>query len=180
MTDYDQWQLATDCTKVINGTNTPEEVVNSFMDQCSLTVEPPSAEDHKNNICLIPEITTCNVTGQWKVYDKTIETACHSFQQNYVHEQFFRTIIYKNIYCFLCNSQHRLVYDICRPLKDAGRTTTQGFLALIDFNKIERKMEDVTSTGCAVDEIKDHFQVLYIVCFKLLITTYFKCVLFKK
>ena len=161
VTDYDQWHLVTDCTEAMNGTDSPDEVVQAFMDQCSLTVKPQNAKDHTDNICIIPDITACNVTGLWKVYDKTIETGCNSFQQTYIYgENVFKTALYRNVYCFLCNSPHQLIYDICHPLNDRGRTDTQGFIGLIDFIRIGGQSEDKTSTDCAVDEIKDPFQVL--------------------
>ena len=160
--DYNDWQLATSCREPMNGTNSPDEVIKAITDTCGLTMEPPSKEDHMDNICLIPDITTCNVTGQWNVYDKALETACQSFQQPYVYELMFKTTIYRNIYCFLCNSRHQLVSDLCTPLKFRGKTGSTAFLGLLDFNVIERKQQ-VRKTAepvCDVDEINDPFQVI--------------------
>ena len=160
--DYSPWQLATDCMEAINGRNSPYEVVKGFINECSLTVEPPSTEDHTDNICLAPDITTCNVTGKWKIYDKSMETACNSFQQIYILRQISRTVIYRNIFCFLCNSQYPLISDVCLPY--TGRTASVRFMGLLDFNKIERKTEvgEKADRVCAVDEIEDPFQVLTI------------------
>ena len=162
--DYSLWQVATDCVEVMNGQNSPNEVVKSFMNKCRLTVEPPSKEDHTDNTCLIPDIMECNVTGQWDVYDQTLETACNSFQQFYIHEILFKTVIYGNIFCFLCNSKYPLVSDVCLPIKYKGRTTSTRFMGLLDFNKIERKteVEEKADPVCAVNEIKDPFQVFNI------------------
>ena len=163
-----QWRLATDCPEAMNGTNSPDEVIEAITNMCGLTVEPPPKEDHMDNFCLRPDITICNVTGQWKVYDQALETACLRFQQPYVHVQLFRTIIYRNIYCFLCNSPHQLVSDICSTLKDRDRTGSTAFLGLLDFNAIERKQEGGTQANpvCDVNEVRDSFQVISIDQFK--------------
>ena len=163
--DYTPWQIATHCTEALNGQNSPNEVVNRIIDECRLTAVPPSMEDHTDNVCLIPEITQCNVTGQWEVYDQALETACNSFSQIYLEEKLFGTPVYSNVYCFLCNSQYPLVWDICTSTAGTKRNSPNGFMGILDFTEINR----VKAIGandelrqdpvCTVDEIKDPFQV---------------------
>ena len=157
--DYTPWQMATHCTLPVNGTNSPGDVVKSFVERCSLTVVPPNTEDHTNNACLIPDITACNETGLWKVHDQTVYTACNSFQQTYINERLFLTSIFRNIYCFLCNSPNQLISDVCKPIILSDRDTSKGFIGLIDFKTIKRKNEVDSVSECAPDEVKDPFQV---------------------
>ena len=99
--NYSPWQLATDCVEVMNGQNSPYEIVKGFINECSLTVEPPSTEDHTDNICLAPDITACNLTGKWNIYDQSMETACISFQRIYIQRQVSHTVLYRNITFFI-------------------------------------------------------------------------------
>ena len=46
-------------------------------------------------------IGTCNVTGDWNVYDKDFETACDIYLDPYT-DPF--GITYKNIFCYSCNT----------------------------------------------------------------------------
>ena len=159
--DYIPWKVITDCMEVINGQDSPNEVINTIIDKCRLTLDPPDMMDHTDHLCLIPDITACNVTGQWKVYDPALETACKSFQQIYTAVSLFQTVIYRNIYCFLCNSQYPFVADVCPSEKD-GRGKQTGFMGIFDFTGVTRQGEGAMDSGpvCEVDEVRDPFKVV--------------------
>ena len=58
-------------------------------------------------------IDTCNVTGQWTVYDLDTEQACQLFPLIYSMSPF------KNYFCALCNG-HKLRRDIISPMTGLG------------------------------------------------------------
>ena len=98
--DYTPWQLSTDCTEAMNGQHSPNEIVNNIIKNCSLVVIPPLSTEEYMSRCFQPEITKCNMTGNWQTPDKDIENACSSISQNYLETFFGWTTVYKNVYCF--------------------------------------------------------------------------------
>ena len=163
---YTPWQISTDCIGALNGQISPNDVVNHIIDKCSLTVVPPGTNDNTGQ-CLMPEYTKCNLIVDWVVYDQAMENACNNFSQIYIEENTYRTKVYKNIYCFLCNSpRDKLVRDVCISYAASReRTGKLGFTGLLDFEGIERAKEfgatDELGHGpvCDIDEIKDPFKV---------------------
>ena len=88
--------------------------MNYILKECEIIVGPPSMESHSDDICMVPDITQCNVTGQWESHDLALETACNNFNQIYLEEKAWTTVAYRNVYCFLCNSPRgQQVPDIC-------------------------------------------------------------------
>ena len=167
VTEYSLWQIVTNCYETMNGQDSPDEVIKSVLDECELTLEPPSNEDHTDNLCLIPSISTCNVTGQWQLYDEALEAACKDFQQIYVMERPYPTILYRNIYCFLCNAHLPLIVDECPNIEllySQRSGVGAGFTGILDFTAIQEKTAAETNPGpvCAINEILDTFQVFLI------------------
>ena len=163
--DYTPWQISTDCAEALNGQNSPNDVVNHIIEHCSLLVVSPSTENYMNQ-CFEPEITQCNMTGDWETHDEALETACNSFSQSYIREHLFRTKVYSNVYCFLCNSRRDDVWDVCNSYAALNtRSDGRGFTGILDFTAIESVKEDrsnnVLGHGpvCAIDEVQDIFQV---------------------
>ena len=163
---FTSWLISTDCMEALNGLNSPIDAINHIINNCGLFLEPPSKEDNTGR-CLVPEITQCNVTGVWETYDQALEQACNSINQIYVKEDMYRTHIYKNVYCFLCNSgQDRHIGDVCTS-NDLTNTRTgrQTFTGILDFRWMETVKEmDASDTRrpgpvCAIDEISASHQV---------------------
>ncbi|CAC5404829.1 unnamed protein product [Mytilus coruscus] len=46
----------------------------------------------KNNVDVI---STCNVSGTWKTFDRDIEFACQMYDNIF--------LLFKNVYCYICN-----------------------------------------------------------------------------
>ena len=174
--DYSSWDIETNCLEVIDGQHSLSSVVRQIIDECSLTVVPPKDENHMNNICLMPEISKCNITGEWKIYNQSLEQACNSFKQIYVHEfrdNFPREVVYGNVFCFLCNSpSDRVTNRLCTsPSKTLSIINKLGHSGILNF----REIETATNTGvygghgqdpvCDIDEIFDPFQVFTICTF---------------
>ena len=164
--NYSPWQVRTDCTEAMNGHNSPEAAVNYILKECEIIVGPPSMESHSDDICMVPDITQCNVTGQWESHDLALETACNNFNQIYLEEKAWTTVAYRNVCCFLCNSprgQH--VPDICPNGAARPKFSNNGFSGILDYRAFERVKEtaanDVLGSDlvCAIDEIEDPVQV---------------------
>ena len=79
------------------------------------------------------EISTCNETGLWPVYNATTDIACNSFI-----DPFNRT--YKNYFCYLCNVERPIDIDkhVCRASEDNINRFTPSFNAVLDINTIKR------------------------------------------
>ena len=166
---YTPWPISTDCIEALNGLNSPMDALNYILSNCSLSVVPPSMEVNTGR-CIVPEITHCNFTGEWETYDQALESACNSFSQIYLDESWLPTRIYRNVYCFLCNSRQDLrVRDVCTSYDETNiRSGRPGFTGILDYRWMETVKEIDTSDThqpgpvCAIDEISDPYQVLII------------------
>ena len=102
--------------------------------QCNITFKAP--EKKKVQGCIPYTISTCNVTGQWRVYNETLETACNSFVDPYNYT-------YKNVFCYLCNTDDSDHVDQrhCPKIKmKLGSVSgyTPPFLAIMDLNAVSK------------------------------------------
>ena len=164
---FTPWKIRTDCTEALNGKKSPEAAVNFILDECGLTVESPSTEDHTDNVCLVPDISQCNVTGRWESHDLALETACNSFNQIYTKENLIATTRYRNVYCFLCNSpKGQVVSDICSYEYSSIKHGGVSFSGILDYKVFAKRVKETGGNGilephpvCAADEIKDPMQV---------------------
>lgn len=68
---------------------------NGMENGCTLTLTPP-VNTFQRHCEVNVLIRTCNITGNWDVYDKEIEDACAYYRKPYE--------LYENIFCFLCNT----------------------------------------------------------------------------
>lgn len=101
ISDAVPWQLMINdtCNETLDS-STVDEMLNIMVDrQCgsiefrpSHTMAPRICPNVQRNHILI---YTCNVTGTWKKYDKDINFACNTFENDFK--------FYKNIFCYLCN-----------------------------------------------------------------------------
>ncbi|XP_019918392.3 uncharacterized protein [Magallana gigas] len=62
---------------------------------CALKLTPP-VNTFQRHCEVTSLVSTCNITGDWDVYDKEIQDACKHYQKPYK--------FYQNVFCFLCNT----------------------------------------------------------------------------
>ena len=98
------WGLKLHCMQYFKfgGENILQRVVR---DRCNIFFKPPrNAMLPRACIPHSDTISTCNVTGLWPKYNKTIDVACSAYMDVF-------NASYKNIFCFLCNTNE--VCDSC-------------------------------------------------------------------
>ena len=115
--DVVYWKLyiLPDCLHILDITfandREREEVI---LKTCNLLAFPPNISYSESVSCYGPAfgtaISTCNVTGQWDVYDHVLESRCSSMSLYYnsaylYYSNTFIKPIYKNVYCYLCNTK---------------------------------------------------------------------------
>ena len=97
-------------------------------------------------------ISSCNVTGLWLVYNQTIETACESFTDPF-------NFTYKNYFCYLCNVAKHLPVEewICKKSNNtSGHTSiTPPFSAILDVSVLDRDTSKEALT-CTRDQFPDY------------------------
>ena len=101
-----------------------------------LTMEPCSAS---------PEhmISSCNVTGLWANYSRSIEIACHSFT-----DPFNQT--YRNYFCYLCNIGKPIPRDkrTCATHTSRQSSLDAQFAFTVSYDLIMQSSAD-TSLNCS-------------------------------
>ena len=105
VTTYILFDLHISCKEQLS--NALFEVMNMpslFESSCYIWFDSPKPEIEIQSRCFTPDVTSCNETGIWDNYDPNIDMACNSFTFLYRHT-LKRLVIYKNIYCFLCNNK---------------------------------------------------------------------------
>ena len=152
------WNIQTTCKKILTAsyTNVTEVI---FSEKCDLINEVP--ETHAEMVarfrCYIPGITTCNQTGLWRRYDRYTEDACQSFTQMYFQYELIGGPVYKNVFCYLCNSEETLPsVHLCTKRDTVGRSP-YSFSALINIEEI--KAAPPNNSDCRVDELNDIYLV---------------------
>jgi hypothetical protein len=101
ISDAVPWQLMINNTYKENfESSTVDEMLKIMVDRKCGNMELRPFHTMAPRICPnVPRghilIDTCNVTGTWKRYDKDINFACNTFENDLK--------FYKNIFCHLCN-----------------------------------------------------------------------------
>ena len=101
ISDAVPWQLMINNTCKENlESSTVDEMLKIMVDRKCGSIEFRPFHTMAPRICPnVPRshilIDTCNVTGTWKRYDKDINFACNTFENDLK--------FYKNIFCYLCN-----------------------------------------------------------------------------
>ena len=93
--------IVTDCDFDTFDKNVPNSVKeleqNLRMSKCNAAYFVPRIG---NTACPEPgDISDCNVTGLWDIWDKEIDNACHT-----IDSKFF---VFKNVFCYICNTGAR-------------------------------------------------------------------------
>ena len=144
----------------------PQILGNPFTDTCDLINEVP---DNLRPItgkyrCYISEISSCNTTGEWDNYIEEIETACHTFESQFIRHTVLLTEVNRNIFCAICNRKADTMSQMmCPPYTDQEpeKGTVPPFTALFNFETIHQIQDEhsISQRRCPVDEIMDEFMV---------------------
>ena len=136
---YIKWKMSVKCTKIPS----KPELSSQFMldDGCEIKLKTPDNVPKKYfPVCALADYNHCNETGEWTKYNADIERSCEMFHSPYFHESATSTrigteskiITYKNVFCFFCNVDNRViakpVQPVCSLSRDFGRVSTVNLL----------------------------------------------------
>ena len=123
--------------------------------KCNIFYRGPFRELNPAQNCSIIryQISQCNETGLWPVYNETIKQACEAFIDPF-------NFTYQNYFCYLCNSGDISPRDswYCSAPSDMIQDLSPGFSMLLDINVlVEMETGDL---GCALyEQFSDHKMV---------------------
>ena len=165
---YKEWQLGTDCPEILEGDFSYRE--KKFISRsCRLLVTPPGKLDVAPSQCLMSDISECNKTGDWRIFDKGMKEACDALDLPFLRDAVAGVEVYKNVFCYLCNSDPgENLENVCRPLEDSTKEINGpvSFLALFNY----RLFEESTGTSeapCPADKVLDPYMVKILFLFLL-------------
>ena len=103
----------------------------------------------------IYHISTCNETGLWQIYNRTIERACESYTDPF-------NLTFKNYFCYLCNTAEKLPLSQWKCRK-SNRTyeefnLTPPFSAIIDI-KVLQVSDNTDRLFCKHSQFPDRITV---------------------
>lgn len=123
----------------------------------------------KDHVCYTNTdiISVCNATGNWLTFDPLIEAACDSYTTVF---ESYTSVKYKNVFCYLCNSNLSSKHDI---LCVSGRATVYNrdivlpppLTRLLNFFP-DGRQED-TDKSCNPNQVLDKRTVS--LCFQILL-----------
>ena len=153
---YKQWNLETSCMSFLTNANHSQNL-RSFPDFCSLFVSPPNRKAFEN-MCIAPDISTCNETGLWKAKNSATEKLCETHPLMFVEPIWNTVRVYRNVFCFKCNSPPgKPIQDIC-PYHAFGTGKTIGsFTAILNIFEADNTL--TKKRRCAVEEVEDPLKV---------------------
>lgn len=163
--DYIEWDLLTTCMEFLQPDMFTQEI-EDFPDECTLSLRPSSNLKASEFECLIPDIARCNASCLWQHYDKAIEEYCSSHTQPYLEETYTSVIIFKNIYCYICNKGLASIpSDVCSDFDDRfGKSGLNSFISVLDYHAIRTTSSSVQPGECRSDEIPDLLKVFNCQC----------------
>ena len=137
-TEY--WTVRLDCPTLddqlsVFGLDTIAHSV-SQTEQCNLIYTSPSIPDLRLRTCQ-EVISTCNETGQWRIYNALIESACLAFSSVF-------DSTYSNVFCYMCNSafiSENTIMELCQP-SNKGDIEVFSFSALLRLPNAQRSRQD--------------------------------------
>ena len=106
--EYTYWELVVNANETFTDLNfdkIPERVIAEGK---WYSRAPDNIENYRvvTNRCFPEAVSTCNETGLWDRYDSDLETACKTSGPTYYEGIFvWFPVIYKNVFCFLCNQR---------------------------------------------------------------------------
>ncbi|XP_071081450.1 uncharacterized protein [Haliotis cracherodii] len=136
--NYTPWDVYINCREDFDSSNYTD--INSLIRSageihCSISTNIKNKDYY--NTCFLGRkmVSTCNVTGLWQEYNKSIEEACHSYYNP-------TRMYYKNIFCHLCNGepeQELKCPSECHIHKVAEFSVTS-FAALLNFENSDAEV----------------------------------------
>ncbi|XP_046571888.1 uncharacterized protein LOC124280053 [Haliotis rubra] len=99
--NYTSWDVYISCDEDIDSSNYTNinSLIRSAKDLNCLVTTNIKKGGHARSCAMDSNmVSTCNVTGLWREYNKSIEEACHSYYNPTLNN-------YKNIFCHLCNGR---------------------------------------------------------------------------
>lgn len=117
---------------------------------CNIFYQKP---DGVKDVKCQKKVSTCNETGEWMIYDPVIDVACQLYNAEV-------TFNFKNIFCFLCNTNFRDIDKKCN-----NRLVEVAFSAILNFNDHPNTQENMATylssyeERCAYGELFDPLQV---------------------
>ena len=109
-------------------------------------------------------ISSCNVTGLWPIYNRSIEIACKSYIDPFNHT-------FKNYFCYLCNiaEQNPVEHWECQKsnLTRGDMNLTPPFAAILDLTVLGLDYNDKMEP-CETNQFPDNKLVSVIVVFMYL------------
>ena len=156
------WKVQTTCLEILTaGFSNVLDFLLSENNCNIINVAPEGLELNQEKFrCYIPRFTSCNLTGRWQQYDNEIEEACLLYAVPFFHLrqplfQFSSPIvtIYKNLFCFLCNSgDPNIIVDKICPNRDEI-SAYRRFGAIVNLDTMET--EQSGEFACELDELFD-------------------------
>lgn len=164
------WKPRIDCTSGMFEVYSLDKIIEDIhqSEYCSLSFERPVEDTPFLPSCGF-YISECNMTGNWKEYDPLIEDGCEAFFSPFQN-------IYKNVFCYLCNSGDSLS-DIptCRI-----PPSTMFTVSMVLKYAIGQDSANATNDTTNVDRrVFDPFQVLYLIFFLFRLHMYMYMILVK-
>ena len=159
---YREWQLGTDCSEILEGdfSYRDNEVISK---PCQLLVTPPVNLDVTSSQCLLYDISECNKTGNWRIFDKGVKEACDVLELPFLRDAVSGIEVYKNIFCYLCNLKSgKNLENVCRRSEDTEKQINGPFpfIAILNY-KLFEEPRGTTKAPCAADKVLDPYMVKF-------------------
>ena len=156
------WDLVSNCHDITNAEKLKSGAI--IPKGCRLFVNPPdSMKDMSTNLCILPSISQCNMTGKWDKYDNYIEEACEAFESPFLKKYLLTSSVYRNVFCYLCNQQKwDEKEDVCEPLTTyySKKLGSGEFIVLLNQKAIREMFAEKLEERCNLDEVYEPIQVV--------------------
>ncbi|KAH3852451.1 hypothetical protein DPMN_094961 [Dreissena polymorpha] len=123
---------------------------------CNAIFKPKPVYKLHTYECSVAEIDRCNFTGNMTWYEPWLEKACKAYISIF-HGRF------KNVFCFLCNTDFRVEFRNCDVFIGSGSMTHifPEFSSLLVFTPDKNKPSVSKATGCTSEQDYDKHEVIY-------------------
>ena len=158
--NFIKWDIATSCFDILDADSfKPGTLIPKG---CRLSAYPPeSIKDISTNLCVLPTVSQCNVTGKWEKYDNYTEESCAAYELPFLDDTPSTTDVYRNVFCYLCNKDDgELKMDACRSLAgESLRLGSGGFIVLLNQRTSRETIDEQLEERCGADEVYEPIQV---------------------
>ena len=134
ITDPIAWNIDTTCLELYLVDTVPEtvEALRNLMNDCDIRLKAPLGTHSELQLCRTDSyqniIASCNQTGHWNYYDAYVFEKCNSevyislfYDSSPLAEGNPESLIYKNPFCFLCNSNESMSNNLqCKQAEKVG------------------------------------------------------------